>query len=431
MTRAASRPAPLHVRQIDLGRLHSAPWNANRVTPAMLEKVRRSVTTFGVVENLVARPLETPCPVCSSVDGCFEVVSGNHRLEIYGDVGMTSAPVHVVELDDARARLLAQTLNRTRGADDPDALREALEVMLAELGVSTVLDFLPETEHSIDAILKAAVPPNFETMPPPRRAKSKRGEVYELGEHRVMCGDSTSVDDVATLMNGELAKLVLADPPYGVDYHGGTMNKAQRSSRGAGAGQKRGRRADAYVDQFADYRGFLTSVLEAGYAMSEPKAALMIWLSTSRLRDVHAAMDAAKWIDRSFIVWDKQTMKGGIGQAGKQYRSRFEPLLHCHKRGQAPYWYGPGNESDIWPVPAPMANPLHPTMKPVELYERTLKNHSRPAEPVLELFGGSGTALVAAELRGRRAHLMEIEPRFVDVIRARYAELVERPELAP
>lgn len=106
-------------------------------------------------------------------------------------------------------------------------------------------------------------------------------------------------------------------------------------------------------------------------------------------------------------------------------------MWHCHKKGKTPRWHGPGNETDVWDVTGPRSNPLHPTMKPVDLYERTIRNHSRKGDRVIEMFGGSGTSLIAAEATGRRAALMEIDPRFCDVIRQRYADYVGDPSLAP
>src|SRR5438128_11041371 len=134
-------------KQIPLEQLLEAEWNANRVRPGLLAKLRRALEQFGVVENLVARPHP-------SMPGSFEVLSGNHRLRLLRELGHATAPVVVVELDDARARLLAQTLNRTRGSDDPQAYARLLEEILAELDVGLVTGLLPETEATIDAVLR-------------------------------------------------------------------------------------------------------------------------------------------------------------------------------------------------------------------------------------------------------------------------------------
>jgi ParB-like chromosome segregation protein Spo0J len=141
----------MKTQQISLDHLHEADWNANRVRSGLMAKLRRSLEQFGVVENLVARPHPT-------LPGCLEVLSGNHRLRLLRELGYEHAPVVVVELDDARARLLAQTLNRTRGTDDPAAYALLLEQVLAELDISEVTDLLPETEATIYGVLRELTP---------------------------------------------------------------------------------------------------------------------------------------------------------------------------------------------------------------------------------------------------------------------------------
>lgn len=177
----------MKTQQISLDHLREAPWNANRVAAGLMAKLRRSLEQFGVVENLVARPHPT-------LPGCFEVLSGNHRLRLLHELGYTDAPVVVVELDDARARLLAQTLNRTRGSDDPQAYAQLIEEVLAELDISEVTDLLPETEATIFGVLREfgggdtreEILPALSATP-----RSRPGEIYELGVHRLACGDAT------------------------------------------------------------------------------------------------------------------------------------------------------------------------------------------------------------------------------------------------
>jgi len=134
-----SKPAALHVKQVPVSELHPAPWNANRVSDETLAKVRRSLDEFGIVENLVARPRP---------EGGYEVISGNHRLGLLTEMGMAKVPVHVLDVDDSKARILAQTLNRTRGQDDAEAYAALLTDVLAEMDMDEVLAFLPESEKT-------------------------------------------------------------------------------------------------------------------------------------------------------------------------------------------------------------------------------------------------------------------------------------------
>src|SRR5581483_4905921 len=194
--------------------LREASWNANRVPAGRMAKLRRSLQQFGVVENLVARPHPKE-------PGVFEVLSGNHRLRLLAELGHSEAPVVVVELDDARARLLAQTLNRTRGGDDPTAYAALLERVLAELDVAEVTGLLPETEVTIAQVLRefGGGDSRAEALPvvPAGVPESRPGEIYELGPHRLVCGSATDAELVAQALAGLSVAALVTDPPYGIE----------------------------------------------------------------------------------------------------------------------------------------------------------------------------------------------------------------------
>jgi ParB-like chromosome segregation protein Spo0J len=210
--------AAMDVQLISLSRLRAAPWNANRVPRATVARIRRSLEEFGVVENLSARPHPSQADL-------LEVISGNHRLEILRELGYTEAPVVVVELDDALARILAQTLNRTRGKDDPLAYRRLLEELLMSATPAEAAQFLPEAPAKLEQLLLEARRDDLadaNAVPsPPAEAESRPGEVYELGPHRLLCGDATDPAQVELLVGTERPEVVWTDPPYGVGYVGG------------------------------------------------------------------------------------------------------------------------------------------------------------------------------------------------------------------
>lgn len=257
---------------------------------------------------------------------------------------------------------------------------------------------------------KVVVPEHADDVPAtPKRPKTKAGELIELGPHRLLCGDSSKLADLETLTGGELAAMVLGDPPYGVKYTGGWRKD----------------RTDAFADTFKDegaHTEWLRMVLANAATVSDDKAALHLWLASREILLVYTALQGSGWTDRTLIVWNK--LKAHYGALGAQYKQRNELLVYGHKAGKSPRWHGPKNEPTVWDIDQPRLNELHPTQKPVELYQRSLLNHTASGDAVLELFGGSGSALIAAEITGRRAFVMERDRAYCDVIRQRYADFV-------
>lgn len=230
---------------------------------------------------------------------------------------------------------------------------------------------------------------------------SKYGDVWILGEHRLMCGDSTLIDDVSKLMNQELCDLLITDPPYNVNYEGKTKDalKIENDSMG-----------DTNFRQFlSDAFGCANMVLKAG-------GVFYIWHSSSESYNFFGACIDSGWKVRQQLIWLKNTLVMGR----KDYHWKHEPCLYGWKDGEAHYWGTDRKQTSVIECDRPQRNELHPTMKPVELIEYQLKNSSRPKDLILDLFGGSGTTLIASEKIGRRCNLMELDPRYADVIVRRY-----------
>ena len=396
-----TQPAPLKVKQIPIDQLHNAPWNANRVPEDVLAKVRRSITEFGVVENLVAR---------ARPDGGYEVISGNHRLGIYREIGVTKAPVHVVDVDDAHARILAQTLNRTRGQDDAEAYAQLLTDVLADMDMAEVLAYLPESEKSLTQALDAVKPEDDATVdevpPLPDDPESKPGEVYELGPHRLVCGDSTDAGTLHILMQGEKAACMWTDPPYGVEYVGKTKDALTIENDGG----------EGLPALLASSFAAVDSVLDEGAAVyiAHPPGA--------RAHDFSTAFLNAGWRIHQGLVWSKQSMVLGHSD----YHYSHEPILYGYtagggRRGRGGSgWYGDNKQVSVLDIARPQRNEEHPTMKPPALIELCLRNSTKRGDLVLDPFGGSGSTLIAADRVGRVARLVELDPRYCDVIRKRW-----------
>lgn len=400
----------MDVQQIELERLLEAPWNANRVPAKLLAKVRRSMEQFGVVENLVARPHPNE-------RGCFEVLSGNHRLRILRELGHASAPVVVVELDDARARLLAQTLNRTRGSDDPQAYARLLEQVLAELEVGAVTALLPETDATIDQVLREFGGGDTcgEAAPaPPALPRSQPGELYELGRHRLACGDATDPELVAKLRGHEQPVLLATDPPYGIELDHGWRDGLLQPAGSARAGTLAN-------DDRADWRDALRLV-DARVAY--------LWHSALHAHVAREALLACGYELRQQIVWVKQVHALGRGH----YQWAHECCWYAVRKGESASWQGGRRQTTVWEAASPImpfgdhtgedASTRHPTQKPLELFERPLLNHTQAGEIVYDPFAGSGTCLIAAEKTGRRCLAIEVDPAWCDVIRDRYQQYV-------
>lgn len=340
-----------------------------------------------------------------------EVVDGHLRLKGAMHLGLDTVPVALAdELSDEQIKAFRLLANRsaTWAQWDEELLRLELDE-LKELDFDLSLTGFSNEE--IDNLLADesdtgtgltdddAVPTANDTV------VSQRGEVWLLGEHRLMCGDSTQREDLDTLMAGELADMAFTDPPYNVNY----ANTAKDKLRGT----QRPIINDNLGEGFA---GFLSAA--CANLLHYTKGAIYIAMSSSEMDTLQLAFRGAggKW--STFIIWAKNTFT--LGRA--DYQRQYEPILYGWREGTDHYWCGARDQGDVWFINKPAKNDLHPTMKPVELVERALRNSSKTRDIVLDLFGGSGTTLIAAEKSNRSARLIELDPKYVDVIIRRWQE---------
>ena len=229
------------------------------------------------------------------------------------------------------------------------------------------------------------------------------GDLWILGDHRLLVGDATDTDAVVRLIAGASADLVFTDPPYNVSYEGYTEDRLTI---------KGDRMSDAEFKQFLEraFRSYRTVV--------KPGASLYVCHSSSWQREFQNALESADFEVRCQIIWAKNTFAWGFGR----YKFQHEPMFYCHVEGEKDQWYGDKTQSTLWQEKKPAANRVHPTAKPVELVERALLNSSKSGDVVADLFGGSGSTLISCERRGRHARLMEIDPKYADCIVRRYQE---------
>ncbi|OYW51762.1 MAG: DNA methylase N-4 [Hyphomicrobium sp. 12-62-95] len=239
----------------------------------------------------------------------------------------------------------------------------------------------------------------------PKDPVSRPGDLWILGNHRVLCGDATVLTDVEKLMDGHLADMCWQDPPYNVDYANAAKDK------------KRSKDRRILNDALGD--GFYAFLYDAMVnTLLVTKGACYICMSSSELHTLQKAwVDAGgKW--STFVIWAKNTFTLGRSD----YQRQYEPILYGWKQGSDHYWCGARDQGDVWFFDKPRVNDLHPTMKPVELVERAITNSSKSRDIVIDLFGGSGSTLIAAERTERSARLMELDPKYVDVIVTRWQD---------
>jgi len=337
------------------------------------------------------------------IDGQDGIIAGHGRVLGARKLGMSDVPcIRLAHLSEAQKRayviadnklalnagwdekMLALELQDLQGMDFDLSLTGFLGNEIDELLAE--LDATPEGETGADEVPAVQA-----------EAISKAGDVWVIGKHRIMCGDSTDAGSVALLMNGEKADMVFTDPPYGVDYDGGHAVKGVRREKLANDGT-----ADIY-----------DAVLPVVFDASKPTAALYLWFSDSKSAAVTAAVTAAGYEVRNTLIWNKNLAQ--FGAIGAQYKSKHEPCLYCFKRGNSPTWRGPTNEVSVWDVKREQKNEFHPTQKPVELAERAINNSSDKGGIVLDVFSGSGSTLIGCEMTGRHARVMELNPQYVDV----------------
>ena len=372
--------------------------NARTHSEVQVAQITASIVEFGFTN-----------PILAGSDGV--IVAGHGRLAAAQKLGLAVVPVVVLDhLTPTQRRALVIADNRIaeNAAWDDDLLRVELEALQDE---GFDLDL---TGFDADALaeLRAGDEPDNEgqtdedAVPDVGDAPvSRPGDVWHLGPHRLLCGDATVATSYEALLDGEAVDMVFTDPPYNVNY----ANSAKDKMRG----KDRAILNDNLGDGFYD---FLLAALTP--TLAHCRGAIYVAMSSSELDTLQSAFRAAGGHWSTFIIWAKNTFT--LGRA--DYQRQYEPIMYGWPEGGERHWCGDRDQGDVWQIKKPQKNDLHPTMKPVELVERALRNSSRPGNVVLDPFGGSGTTLIAAEKSGRVARLIELDPKYADVIVRRWED---------
>ena len=341
------------------------------------------------------------------VDGANSIIAGHGRLMAARKLGYKEVPtIELADLTETqkKAYIIADNRLALNAGWDNELLTIELNDLLADGFALELLGFDPK---ELDALLEPEVVEGLtdeDAVPDvPDEPTTKLGDIYQLGNHRLMCGDSTSIDAVDELMDGQKADMVFTDPPYGVDYDGGHATDKRRIKL-------------ENDDKTLMYAG----ALPIAYMASKDGAALYLWFADKFAKDVLIALDECNFQVRTWIIWNKNLAQ--FGAIGAQYKTKHEPCIYAFKKGKAPFWNGPNNEVTVWDVKRHSKNQFHPTQKPVELPVRAMENSSKGGDIVLDLFGGSGSTLIACEKINRHARLMELDPKYCDVIVKRWED---------
>lgn len=338
------------------------------------------------------------------VDGDNGIIAGHGRLAAARKLGNTEVPViELTGLSEAqkRAYILADNKLALNAGWDIDLLAEELKELkdlnfdleLTGFSDKELADFLTE---EVEGLTDEDAVPDV-----PEEPKTKLGDIYQLGNHRLMCGDSCSLTDMEKLCDGQLVDMWLTDPPYNVAYEGGTGLTIKNDDMGD--------------DQF---RQFLRDAYVTADLVMKPGSVFYIWHADSEGYNFRGAAQDAGWKVRQCLIWKKSSLVMGR----QDYHWKHEPCLYGWKEGAGHLWAADRKQTTILEFDKPSRNGEHPTMKPVALFEYQMLNNTKGGDIVLDSFGGSGTTLLAAEKNGRYARLMELDPKYCDVIVKRWED---------
>ncbi len=389
----AARQRGLSMKQVPIGDLRPDPFNPRRISDAELEALTRSIREFGFVDPIIAR-----CEDSS-------VIGGHQRLVAARRLGLETVPVIYVDLSPEQAKLLNLALNRISGDWDEELLARLLADLQQAPEIDITLSGFAEDEiakllKTLNSREKRDRPETFDFEAALEAVGAgpgvQCGDIWRLGDHRMMCGDSADGADVARLMGGETARVMVTDPPYGVAYEpGGRKRKRPIANHDLGKDQ-----AEFWTKSFSAWP------LEGDAYVFSPSGPLIQTLCASI---VAAGIEHHQW-----LIWTKDRLVLGHSH----YHYRHEHIFYGW-RGKTS-WQGSRKEDSVWEEKRSQASPQHPTMKPVTLCVRAIENSSETGDIVAEPFLGSGTTLIASERTGRRCYGMEIDPRYCRVAISRW-----------
>lgn len=384
--------------KMKLSELHPAEYNPRVELKSGMEeyeKLKQSILEFGFVDP----------PIFNKRTG--NLVGGHQRVSVAKDLGIGEIEVSIVDLPIEKEKALNIALNKISGQWDEDKLALLLnELDENELNISGFTD--KEIQEVIDQydmrldLETEAIDDGFE-FELPEKPKAALGDIYQLGRHRLMCGDSTNKAHIELLMDGEKADLLITDPPYNVNYEGKTEAALKIKNDNKTA---------------SEFYDFLRSAFSSVYDNLKEGASFYVWYASSEVINFVNSLVDSQFMVKQELIW----LKNSFVLGRQDYHWQHEPCLYGWKKDGSHRWYGDRKQTTVLDFDKPIANKEHPTMKPIPLFDYQIKNSSKKGDKILDIFGGSGTTMIACEQNDRQAYLMELDPKYVDVIINRWEE---------
>ena len=377
----------MKIEKIKISVVKLNPNNPRLIKDDKFIKLIQSIKDFP--EMLDIRPIV--------VNSDMVILGGNMRFKACKEAGLKEVPVIIADnLTEEQQREFLIKDNTSGGEWDFEMLANEWDVeQLEDWGLD-----VPNFEADIHL---EAEEDDFDTTPP-EEPKTVLGDLYEIGEHRLLCGDSTQTDTFEKLMNGELADMVVTDPPYNVAYEGKTKEALTIDNDNMG-------NEDFYKFLYDFYSALTTGVKKGG--------AIYVWHAHSEIANFGKAMVDAGWLLKQQLIWVKNTMVMGR----QDYQWKHEPCLYGWLPGDSHKWYSDRKQTTVIEWDKPQRNGEHPTMKPIGLFAYQIENSSKVGDLVIDAFGGSGTTMVACEQLKRKARIVEYDPKYCDVIVKRMIKL--------
>lgn len=384
----------MNIQKINILKLKPSEYNPRKdLQPEDEEyiKIKNSILEFGYV-----------APVIINAD--MTVIGGHQRLKVLKELGYEEIQCIVVDLDKNKEKALNLALNKISGEWDNDKL----EAILAELKETDIdMNITGFSNDEINDILKDIIGSNEddfdleEALEEIEEPITKVGNVWKLGKHRLLCGDSTQQEDVMRLMNDQYADMLLTDPPYNVDYEG-TAGKIENDNMNE-----------------TEFYNLLIDAFKNMHSVAKAGCPIYVFHADTEGLNFRNAFKNAGFKLAQCLVWVKNTFVMGR----QDYQWKHEPILYGWKEGKAHYFIDSRSQNTVLEFDKPTRNAEHPTMKPIDLLVYLIKNSSKENNLIVDLFGGSGSSLIAAEQANRICYTMELDPRYCDVIIKRWETL--------